>query len=165
VNMIEAVGTCFRKYFTFRGRARRSEFWYWVLFTILMGIVLSLLDIILFGSRGTDTGPLNGVFSLITLIPGLAVGWRRLHDTNRSGWWIGGFYIFILILAFLLASILVVNGSGEYSGHGNLLSTFLGVGLLVYFIILIVFFCLDSHFGPNRFGDNPKDEGNASVFD
>ncbi len=70
------------KYADFNGRARRSEFWYFVLFQVLVGIVASILDQIL----GTER-IVSGLVSLALLLPGLAVGARRLHDTGRSGWW------------------------------------------------------------------------------
>ncbi|MBM5575555.1 DUF805 domain-containing protein [Deefgea sp. CFH1-16] len=72
----ESIRTCFSKYADFKGRAVRSEYWWWVLFTFLAGVALSLAG---------ET--VSGVFSLLTLLPSLAVGARRLHDTNRSGWW------------------------------------------------------------------------------
>jgi uncharacterized membrane protein YhaH (DUF805 family) len=72
----DAIGTCFRKYVDFDGCASRSEFWWWFLFTVIVSIVCQRV------SYG-----LSGVFSLLTLLPSIAVGVRRLHDTNRSGWW------------------------------------------------------------------------------
>jgi uncharacterized membrane protein YhaH (DUF805 family) len=71
-----AVTTCFNKYVVFNGRADRPEFWYFFLFQV---VVLAVLGIV---SR-----PLEMVASLAFLLPGLAVGARRLHDINRSGWW------------------------------------------------------------------------------
>jgi len=73
----ESVKTCFAKYATFEGRASRSEYWWWVLFTIIASAML-----------GVISSMLAAVFSLATLLPYLAVGVRRLHDTDRSGWWL-----------------------------------------------------------------------------
>ncbi|TXR52894.1 DUF805 domain-containing protein [Quadrisphaera setariae] len=81
----DAVASAFRQYATFRGRARRSEFWWFVLFTVVVGIVTSTLDTALFGTRSDDTGPLNAIASLALLVPTLALGWRRMHDTDRHG--------------------------------------------------------------------------------
>ncbi|WP_297576767.1 DUF805 domain-containing protein [uncultured Deefgea sp.] len=72
----DSIRVCFSKYADFKGRAVRSEYWWWVLFTVLAGAVLSMAG---------ET--VSGVFSLLTLLPTLAVGARRLHDINRSGWW------------------------------------------------------------------------------
>jgi len=81
-----AVRTCFNKYAAFSGRARRPEFWYFALFNILAGSVASVVDMILFGA-GSGVSPLNGIYGLAVLVPSIAVGARRLHDIDRSGWW------------------------------------------------------------------------------
>jgi uncharacterized membrane protein YhaH (DUF805 family) len=75
MNFTESISTVFRKYATFTGTASRSEFWWYCLFTMVVSLLLSRSDI------------LRGVFGLVTLVPSLAVGCRRLHDTDRSGWW------------------------------------------------------------------------------
>nr|WP_244598285.1 DUF805 domain-containing protein [Pseudohoeflea suaedae] len=77
--------TVFRKYATFSGRARRPEYWWFVLFTFVTSLVFSVLDAMLFGM---DVEPLSTIFSLAILIPSLAVGARRLHDVGRTGWWL-----------------------------------------------------------------------------
>jgi uncharacterized membrane protein YhaH (DUF805 family) len=71
----ESIRTCFTKYAEFNGRASRSEFWWFFLFIVLVSIALSVLS---------DTA--SALFSLGTLLPSFAVGARRLHDTNKSGW-------------------------------------------------------------------------------
>ncbi|MGI9264325.1 MAG: DUF805 domain-containing protein [Gammaproteobacteria bacterium] len=78
-----------RKYLVFEGRAQRAEYWYFVLFNIIFGIVLAIIDGI-FGSLNPDTGMglLSGIYSLAVLIPTIGVAIRRLHDTDRSGWWL-----------------------------------------------------------------------------
>jgi uncharacterized membrane protein YhaH (DUF805 family) len=87
----DAVRICLlRKYADFNGRARRSEYWFFVLFTAIVSVVGSVLDAI-FGVRSGaygGTGPIQGLLQLALLVPGLAVGARRLHDTGRSGWWL-----------------------------------------------------------------------------
>ena len=91
---------CWKKYAEFSGRARRKEFWMFVLFNFLVSIAVGIVD----GILGTN-GALGGLYSLAVLIPSLAVAARRLHDTDRSGWWqlialiplIG----FIVLLVFL----------------------------------------------------------------
>ncbi|HQR50311.1 MAG TPA: DUF805 domain-containing protein [Methylophilaceae bacterium] len=76
MNFGDAIKTCFSKYADFSGRAKRPEFWWFVLFLFLVSLVLGLVS-----------NTVSLLFSLGTLIPSLAVGARRLHDTNRSGWW------------------------------------------------------------------------------
>lgn len=81
-----AVKTCFEKYVTFSGRAARSEYWWFTLFLVIVSIVLSLIDSAIFRSDGLFS-PLSDLFSLATLLPVLAVTSRRLHDIDRSAWW------------------------------------------------------------------------------
>lgn len=83
----DAIRACFSRYATFRGRAIRSEFWYFVLFIFLGGIVTGLIDGLSFGWPIRDPQVFNSLFGLVTVIPSIAVAVRRLHDTNRSGWW------------------------------------------------------------------------------
>jgi len=78
----------FRKYADFTGRARRTEFWVFVLFVIVVSAVLLVIDYMMGTVEPTSGyGVLGGVFALGTLIPYLAVGARRLHDIGRTGWW------------------------------------------------------------------------------
>jgi uncharacterized membrane protein YhaH (DUF805 family) len=81
--------TVLKKYAVFSGRAQRAEYWYYVLFYILIILALSIID----GVAGTfdeqsGIGILGALFVLGTFVPSLAVTVRRLHDTDRSGWWI-----------------------------------------------------------------------------
>ncbi|MES2356304.1 MAG: DUF805 domain-containing protein [Pseudomonadota bacterium] len=73
----ESISTCFSKYATFDGRASRSEYWWFFLFTFLVSTASSVVS---------ET--LSGLFSLGVLLPSLAVGVRRLHDVDRSGWFL-----------------------------------------------------------------------------
>jgi uncharacterized membrane protein YhaH (DUF805 family) len=72
----ESIQTCFSKYADFNGRATKSEFWWWVLFVFLATFAANVLS-----------EKLGILFSIGTLLPYIAVTARRLHDTNRSGWW------------------------------------------------------------------------------
>jgi uncharacterized membrane protein YhaH (DUF805 family) len=78
-----------KKYAVFSGRSRRMEYWYFVLFNIIVSIVLGVIDGLL-GTSGSYAGAglLSGIYGLAVLIPSLAVTVRRLHDIDRSGWWI-----------------------------------------------------------------------------
>ncbi|MBU0644130.1 MAG: DUF805 domain-containing protein [Alphaproteobacteria bacterium] len=106
MTFLTAIKTCFSKYITLQGRARRAEYWWWVLFTIIAGIILGGVDMIFFGVPEL-TGPTSGLFSLATLLPGLAVWVRRLHDVNRSGWWV--FLILIPLIGWLVLVIWAVT--------------------------------------------------------
>ncbi|WP_138421833.1 DUF805 domain-containing protein [Maritimibacter alexandrii] len=88
MDMKTAVETVLRdKYVEFNGRARRAEFWWFILFVFVVSTILSLIDMALFEGVLRDIGPLSAIFTLITLIPAIAVTARRLHDVGRSGWW------------------------------------------------------------------------------
>lgn len=93
-----------KKYAVFSGRARRKEYWFFVLFNIIFSIVFTVVD----GVTGTldptlGMGLLSLLYSLAVLIPSLSVTVRRLHDTGRSGWW-----FFIILIPLLGAIILLV---------------------------------------------------------
>ncbi|QIM68219.1 MULTISPECIES: DUF805 domain-containing protein [Basfia] len=78
-----------KKYAVFSGRARRKEFWMFMLFTTIIGIALGVLDVLFgFYDHQTGQGFLSGIYSLAVLIPTIAVSARRLHDTDRSAWWL-----------------------------------------------------------------------------
>jgi uncharacterized membrane protein YhaH (DUF805 family) len=79
-----------KKYAVFEGRARRKEYWMFVLFNIIIGIVLGIVDqsLGLVISKGSGQGILGTVYSLAVLCPGIAVAIRRLHDIGKSGWWL-----------------------------------------------------------------------------
>lgn len=83
MNFTDAVKTVFSKYATFSGRAARPEFWYFALFAFLVQMAFGIIGI---GSEKL-ANILSGLFALATIIPSLAVGARRLHDIDRSGWW------------------------------------------------------------------------------
>lgn len=85
MNFIDAIKSGFVNYVNFSGRAVRSEFWYWVLFCVILGTATAILDMAIF--PGNEISPLNSIASVVTLLPSLAVGARRLHDIDRTGWW------------------------------------------------------------------------------
>ena len=82
-----SVKTCFKKYADFSGRALRSEFWWFVLFSLLGGIVSVIIDVMILGYSIESNGPINLIFTVALILPGIAVTARRLHDINKSGWW------------------------------------------------------------------------------
>jgi uncharacterized membrane protein YhaH (DUF805 family) len=76
-----------RKYAVFSGRARRLEYWMFVLSNVIIAVVLSIIDGIADSDSEGSRSTLTTLYVLAILIPSLAVGVRRLHDTGRSGWW------------------------------------------------------------------------------
>jgi len=87
MNFQTSIKTCFNKYADFSGRALRSEFWWFVLFSLLGGIVSVIIDVMILGYSTESNGPINLIFTVALILPGIAVTARRLHDINKSGWW------------------------------------------------------------------------------
>ncbi|MGY6661696.1 MAG: DUF805 domain-containing protein [Glycocaulis sp.] len=116
MNFMDAVKSVYSNYVGFHGRARRSEYWWFFLFYLIVYGVLYTIDLSLIGYPA-----LSGIFALASILPSLAVAVRRLHDTGRSGWWI-------------LISLVPLVG----------------------FIVLIIFYVMDSQPGVNKHGPNPK---------
>ena len=99
----QAIVSGFKNYVVFRGRACRSEYWYWILAIWIGGIITGIIDYGAFGTSfiGLDYGPINSIFSVAAFLPTLAIGIRRLHDIDRTGWWtliwFTGIGVFLLI--------------------------------------------------------------------
>ena len=102
MGFMDAVKSVFGQYANFSGRARRSEYWYFVLFNFLISFVLGFIGGLLGEKIGTVFTVISGLWSLVVLIPSLAVAWRRLHDIGRSGAY------FLLILIPLVGAILLI---------------------------------------------------------
>ena len=84
----QAVKSCFANYVTFSGRSVRSEYWYWVLFATLGSLVALILDTSVLGFDASGATPITSIFDLVIALPGIAVSARRLHDMDRTGWWL-----------------------------------------------------------------------------
>ena len=112
-----------RKYFVFEGRSRRKEYWMFVLFSILISIVLTVVERVTgLYSAENGMGFLSSIYSLAILIPSISVGVRRLHDTGKSGWW-----ILIGLIPFIGTIVLIVffvmdsdPGQNEYGPNPKL---------------------------------------------
>jgi uncharacterized membrane protein YhaH (DUF805 family) len=126
------VDTLKNRYAAFKGRATRSEYWYFLLFSIIIALILTALDSMIINPllgiqpvvETARTGILGMLFSIGTLIPSVALAIRRLHDIGKNGWWI------------LLGVIPLVNIIGIF--------------------VLLYFFIKDSWPGENLYGPNPK---------
>jgi uncharacterized membrane protein YhaH (DUF805 family) len=160
-----------KRYAQFSGRSSRREFWMWVLFYIICFIVLSVVDSVLhlggatsYGGGSYSTpgavgygygaglrgGILTWLFAAAVFIPNIAVAVRRLHDTDRSGWW---------LVAWLVPYAFGLGIIGYGMGGGNSSAALVG-GLLTFVgaigaIVLLVWYCLRGTIGPNRFGPDP----------
>jgi uncharacterized membrane protein YhaH (DUF805 family) len=151
-----------QKYADFSGRAPRAEFWWFTLLIVVAAIIGTIVDSL------TGTTKLIGPYGLITLlillgtlVPSLAVQTRRLHDTDRSGIWLIGFYIpYFIYLYLVMGAMKTVENmkvTGEVpSNTGSLMLTGLvGIVVLVLAIILIVFYVKRGTTGDNRYGPDP----------
>jgi len=117
MNIQTAVKTCFNKYATFSGRASRSEYWFFYLFTIIASVITWVIDTMLLGYGADDTGAISLIFQIIIILPSLAVGARRLHDIGKSGWW--QLLIITLIGIILLIVWFATVGSSKKNNYGS----------------------------------------------
>ncbi|MBL0637364.1 DUF805 domain-containing protein [Aeromonas veronii] len=113
-----------KQYAVFSGRARRTEYWMFVLCNVIVMQLLGMVDKLI----GGDKEFISGIYSLAVLLPSLAVAVRRLHDTDRSGWWL------LLVLVPTIGTLVPIIGT----------------------LVLIYFMVCNGQQGPNRFGDDPK---------
>jgi uncharacterized membrane protein YhaH (DUF805 family) len=100
MNFGQAIKSGFVNYVTFSGRAARSEFWYWSLFVVLVTLAAGIIDRAVFDVEEGSTGLFGPLVSLIFFLPGLAVAARRLHDLDRSAWW--------LLIIFTIVGIILL---------------------------------------------------------
>lgn len=96
-----------RNYAVFGGRARRKEYWFFVLFTGVFSFVMTLIDAVLgtYG-EGSGIGLVTAIYELAMFVPGLAVTVRRLHDTSRRGWWL--LLVLIPVVGWIILFVFMV---------------------------------------------------------
>ena len=163
MNFGEAIKSVFSKYATFSGRARRSEFWYFYLFYILVASGLSFLSLMIPIAKY-----LYILFGLGVFLPNTAVTVRRLHDIGKSGWILLIFMVATLLISmmvFLFIDIIVPTN------EGSSMTVFIVHSLFVFIVFalaiwLIVCLCKDSQPGENKWGPNPKEvqsENNSGM--
>ena len=145
-------------YANFSGRARRSEYWYFVLANIIIGIILSVLDNVLGLKVGTsNSGILGGLYNLAVFIPGLAVSVRRLHDIGKSGKLLLLFYgiLIILVIVMVVSGFSVLMSGGSMSSLGVAFFAPL-LAVLAMSIWMLILFCTEGEEGSNKYGPDPK---------
>ena len=165
-----------KRYADFSGRSRRMEFWMWQLAKFLVGLVIFFLFFVLVGSALLSGDPtqvmaaggvamvlwlLTMVLGLAIIIPDIAVTVRRLHDTDRSGWWIlapVAPYLLVLVAGTMMAA------SPDSFGMANVIALIGVVAAIGLAIMLLVFYFLEGTKGPNRFGPDPKAPESGQVF-
>ena len=168
-----------KRYADFSGRSRRSEFWMWVVFQILIGIGFSAVILVIGGAAALSGDPgqmlaMGGAAMLIYvlyllvglafLIPNFAVTIRRLHDTNRSGWWMMIFWgpYLLMIAATFMAGASASGGADPAMTIG--IAGILMLAMLVGGLVLLVFLFLEGTRGPNQYGADPKGQDSGQVF-
>ncbi len=167
INMAQAVVRYFKKYIVFTGRASRGEYWWWVLANAIITFVLNMLS----QASNGDLRFLVSLWGLATLVPTLAVSVRRLHDTNRSGWWLAGIYGAMFISIIMMAAgggYAIFTAFSSYSNYygassmtgGGIVLMFLGVlVLLAAAIVSIVLMASRSDARGTRFDKNAQQYG------
>lgn len=176
MGFIEAVETCVAKSFDFKGRARRSEFWWFMLCGTLVEWGLSLLGSVFTafndGSLFNFFTCLGVVLAVILFIPQLSAATRRLHDTGRSGWWVfaDAVPLAALIVMLLLSFLLVQSGSeGTMAIQDTMVSWMTWTALVLIpvtsplSIIILVFALQDSKPEENKYGPSPKYDYSLSL--
>jgi uncharacterized membrane protein YhaH (DUF805 family) len=161
-----AVASCFNKYATFSGRAPRSEYWWWLLFCILIELGFAIVGGIIDAGAGSKAPGqiVTAVLELALLLPSLAVAFRRLHDLNRSGWWYGAMMIIWLFLIFLAIPSGVRMHENQLAGYAPNdgippfvlpVVVVLGIIEVLFGLMLFIWFCMRGTRGQNRFGADP----------
>ena len=175
-----------KRYAQFSGRAPRAEFWWFFLaLMVVYFVVWFIFGAVVGGAAASQTEPSAGMlgafgaagiilalFWLAVLIPTIAVQVRRLHDTGRSGWWLGGFYllyaVYLVLTVGVLGSVMRASMEGgaapQPSGAMFVGAMAFGLAFFVYAIALLVFYCLPGTKGANRYGDDPYGNNVEEVF-
>jgi uncharacterized membrane protein YhaH (DUF805 family) len=155
VSPLEWAVRPFRKYADFTGRAPRAEYWWFYLATVVIQIPLTIID-----ERIAEWGPLSSLFSLAILLPWLAVSVRRLHDIDRTGWWLAAFFLPLFVVGMWAALATGANLQGTGLGPEPTGSILVGliiamVVILILAVVVLVFMVTSGTEGPNRFGPDP----------
>lgn len=161
MNFTDAIKVCFHKYADFSGRARRSEFWFFYLFSTLVSLAFSILAIFdAISGLPLFTG-LGALASLAIIIPSISVTIRRLHDTGKSGWHFVFWYVLPWILFIPLVVVSVVGAMSTGDSTASAIAAVSGIGIasllpLIGVIVMFVFLVSDSTPGENKYGTSPK---------
>jgi len=156
MDFFQAIESCFKKYATFSGRASRSEYWFFVLFRFITGVIATLLDKTALqdytftyhiGNKVEEAGLMGIILGVVLFMPGVAVLFRRLHDINKSGWWIAG----IMVYTFLAGCI---SGLALFF-HLAYVQMFVAVAIIIPFLLLLYWLVKKGTPGDNRFGPDP----------
>lgn len=167
-----------KRYAEFSGRSRRMEFWMWKLGLVIVYVAVMILFTIMFGAAMMTGDPTQAggavagamvvwgllmIFGLAIFIPDLAVTVRRLHDTNRSGWWILA-PVVPYIIFFFTAFSAAASGSETGMMAGGIIGLVSVLAALALGLTVLVFLFLEGTRGPNKYGPDPKGQDTGQVF-
>ena len=155
MNFIQSIKTCFRKYFVFKGRASRSEFWWFQLFLSVATYGAMTLDHFFLGYTFEDVAtPIAVIVVIAIVVPSTSVTARRLHDIGWSGW------VQLPVFATYSAYLDIWFPSFSMSVGGITLMT---IGMLSWVVLLLILI-KDSKLHTNKYGPNPKSPEMGEVF-
>ncbi len=137
-----AIKTVYSKYVDFSGRACRSEFWWYMLFYIGIGVGLDFLS-----------EAVGSIWTLVNFLPSIAVSARRLHDIDKTGW--------LQLLPLVGAPFLLI---GMFADFNTVLVAIGGIVMVGLWVLLVVWFATRGTQGPNRFGEDPFQQADVEVF-
>ena len=143
------------RYAQFSGRAGRREFWLFMLVHFILIVITSILDRLLLGDFSSNSGgPINGIYSLATIVPALALGARRLHDVGRTGWWqaLVAFWPLTGAFGFWVAALDEGGSSAEALALPGILALISLIAAVIGLIILLVFAVRKGDDGDNAYG-------------
>lgn len=116
VGFTESLVLFFKNYLNFSGRSGPSAYWWYMLWSLVFLIPLGLIDSLLLRITSEKLFSLRNLFGWVTLIPGLALSFRRLHDINKSAWWL--LVLFTVIGFFVLIYWATVAGDRQENNYG-----------------------------------------------
>ena len=128
----------------------RAEYWWFYLGTIIVQIPLTFADKAL-----ADWGPLSSLFGLATLVPWLSVTVRRLHDTNRSGWWLFALFAPLVVIGGAVGMATAAGLTDETDGWMVAMIIVLAIAMFIILIVSLLFMVREGTPGPNDYGDDP----------
>ncbi|WP_316502045.1 DUF805 domain-containing protein [Klebsiella aerogenes] len=140
--LLESYGNCFRKYATFRGRSARQEYVVFTIANFILSAILGLIPVV------------GGIFGLIIIIPGIAVAVRRLHDLNKSGWWLLAPY------GIMLIGLIGIAATVE-EGRAAVWVWVIALGGLAALVMSIWMIFTRGTVVSNRFGDEQNDDNSG----
>ena len=172
MTFVDSVKSGFKNYFNFKGKATRAEFWYWVLFTVLLSLVLSTIESVIWRPAATSGDwmqdlaslsetqtPLSNIANLLLLIPNLSVMARRFHDAGFSAKWLFVSVVPVLYAVFAGFGIIAIlsTSTGEALDSQQLMTiVFLGIPIFALTALVLVIFLVFSLRRSKSFYDGNK---------